>query len=202
HLGKYNHADGYVWKHASDLSKYGNNTAAAGCIQCHSTVQGGVNSCASCHEGGITSTQWHPADFTITHKDKLSKYGNNPAVAGCTACHGDTPAQNACTTCHTGGLTNTQWHPANYVGTHKDTLASFANNTKAAGCTECHGSTPAQNACTACHTNGLTNGQPTQWHPANWWITHAQKTKTTDKDSCNKCHNYVEPSCAKCHTSF
>ncbi|HYF91449.1 MAG TPA: cytochrome c3 family protein [Symbiobacteriaceae bacterium] len=202
HLGKYNHPQGYVFQHAGVLAEYGNNYAAAGCVQCHSTTQGGQNSCTSCHTNGITSDVWHPADFTITHKETLAQYGNNQGAAGCTQCHGQTPAQNACTTCHTGGITGTQWHAANFVGTHKDTLAQYGNNQVTAGCTQCHGETPARNSCTACHSNGLTSGQPTEWHPTNWWITHARTTTPNDVASCNKCHSYVEPSCSKCHTGF
>lgn len=152
HLGNYNHPQGYVFEHSDDLAVYGNNVAAAGCVQCHTTVPGGQNSCASCHKDG--------------------------------------------------SVTNTQWHAKNFVGTHKATLAQYGNNQAAAGCTTCHGETKAQNACASCHTNGLTNGQATQWHPSSWWITHAQTTKPSDVASCNQCHSYVEPSCSKCHSGF
>lgn len=203
HLGKYNHPAGYVFKHAGTLAAYGNNTAAAGCTQCHSTVQGGENSCAACHKGSLTNTEWHPAGYGYKHADTMAAYGNNPAVAGCTQCHSTTQSgPNSCATCHGENVTKSEWHPANYVATHKDTLAKVGNNQAVAGCTECHGETKAQNTCTACHSNGLTDGKPTVWHPKNWWIVHAQKTTPADAVSCNQCHSYVQPSCSQCHTKY
>lgn len=203
HLGKFAHPSGYVFKHDDVMANYGNNFAAAGCVQCHSQAPGGANSCASCHTGGLTGTLWHPTGFSANHSATMAQYKNNATAAGCTECHTTYQGgENSCASCHGDSLTGTQWHAADYVATHKNTLAQFGNDQVAAGCTDCHGDTPAQNTCTECHTNGLTNGKATTWHPRNWWIVHAQTTKPSDKESCNKCHSYVEPSCAQCHNKF
>jgi nitrate/TMAO reductase-like tetraheme cytochrome c subunit len=171
------------------------------CRQCHSpanpanptAAHASPQFCLNCHLRRYA----HPEGFTATHKDVVAAYGGDVKAAGCTQCHTETV--NSCTTCHTAGVGQKQaWHPEDFVATHKDVLAKYGGDVKAAGCTQCH--TETVNTCTACHTAGV--GQKQAWHPERWWIKHAQVTKPSDRDSCNRCHAYVEPSCSKCHRRY
>lgn len=206
HLSKVSHPAGYTQSHKQILAKYGNDQKAAGCTQCHTPT---VNSCTTCHQGGVKADQqWHPADWTITHKTTLAKYGNSQTAAGCATCHPTNDPKNttglSCTACHEGGVkADQQWHPADWVGTHSKTLAKVGDDPQAAGCTKCHPTNDKANvtglSCTACHKDGT--DKPTQWHPANWWISHARTTTPADAQTCNKCHSYVQPSCSQCHST-
>jgi hypothetical protein len=204
------HPSDWVGTHKDTLAQYGNSQSAAGCTKCHTNDTNDKTglSCTTCHTNGVGNTQqWHPTDWTATHKDTLAQAGNSAASAGCTQCHSTSKTDKSdlsCTTCHTNGVNNTQqWHPTDWVGTHKDALAKSGNNQTTAGCTQCHPTNDKANStglsCTACHKNGP--DQPTQWHPNFWWVTHAQTTKPSDAQSCNKCHSYIEPSCTKCHSN-
>jgi hypothetical protein len=211
HLSNYSHPLGYVLTHKQVLARYGNNQAAAGCTQCHTPTE---NSCTACHAGGVSgSQQWHPSNYVVTHKDTLARYNGSQTAAGCTKCHltpsnpSQAKAMNSCEACHTGGVSGQQqWHPADFVASHKDTLAQYNGDQAAAGCTQCHltpsSSTQATavNACEACHTSGV--GKTQQWHPDFWWVKHAQTTKPEDVASCQSCHAYVQPSCSQCHTKY
>lgn len=205
HLSRFSHPVSFVATHGKEVAKYGGSQSAAGCTQCHTST---VNSCTACHTGGVGSkTEWHPSNWVASHKNTLASFKNNPAAAGCTACHttsgsGDSASKVSCTDCHKSSSNfQQQWHPADWVGSHKNSLASYNGDPSAAGCTQCHSLTEKSasiTACAVCHTSGVGNKQ--QWHPANWWISHAQTTKPADEATCATCHTYIQPSCSKCHT--
>lgn len=197
HIGTYRHAANWVSTHMNPVNSAGGNPAKAGCTECHTQTE---NSCTSCHTGGLGSTLWHPGDFTSTHGSIVTAAGGNQAVAACASCH--TQTLNSCTDCHTGGVTGkTQWHPVDFVGTH-GSVVNGAGGQAAAGCTDCHTSAPNSTVqtCTACHTGGLE--KPTVWHPEMFWVSHARTTTPETMGACYQCHNYVEPSCSKCHTRY
>ncbi|MGE5676107.1 MAG: hypothetical protein ACM3XM_19890 [Mycobacterium leprae] len=202
HLGKYSHPLNWLDQHRFSLQSYGGDQTKAGCTQCHTAT---TNSCTSCHTNGVgNQQQWHPSDFVATHKDQLASYGDNPTAAGCTSCHTVTGSGfNSCVTCHTNGIESKEWHPAEFIATHKDQLAAVNDDPQAAGCTKCHTTSNTAktsfNSCTACHTDGL--NVATQWHPDNWWIAHAYQVNDSNKASCYSCHDYVQPACTKCHVN-
>jgi hypothetical protein len=206
HLSKFSHPSNYVSDHKQLLATYGNDQNAAGCTQCHTPA---TNSCTTCHQGGVEGLQeWHPSNWTVVHKDSMARYGNSQTAAGCTTCHPTNDPQNktglSCTACHEGGVkVGQQWHPADWVGTHRKSLARVGDDQVAAGCTTCHPTNDPANltglSCTACHKSGT--DKPTQWHPANWWVTHARTTTADNAQSCNECHAYVQPSCSQCHAT-
>jgi hypothetical protein len=204
HLTQFRHPAGFTGTHGKQLANYGGNQNAAGCTQCHTAT---VNSCARCHTNGVGNKQaWHPANWVGDHKATLAAFKNNPSAAGCTTCHSTTSNSGSsitsCTECHKSGSSfQQQWHPTDWVGSHKNSLASYNGNPSAAGCTQCHSLTDKNapiTSCAVCHTSGA--GAKQQWHPNLWFVSHARTTNASNEAACLTCHSYIQPKCSQCHS--
>lgn len=161
------------------------------CTTCHSSANpispkasyAKASYCADCH----LTPMPHPSAFVANHGAEAKK-----APATCETCHSPknvarptAPHANAgyCSNCH-----DNYEHEAGWVGTHGTAVT--------ASCSTCHtlqGQPGQHNTCAACHTS---NGK---WHDAMWFAKHGPIVTKQGDASCATCHNYVEPSCSKCH---
>lgn len=180
------HPAGYLSIHGTVSLSTGSGT----CESCHSSkspikeapTKAKQQDCTSCHAQPMP----HPARFVQNHGQIALQ---EPET--CVACHspknpanpnGSHASQQFCTSCHMSFK-----HPANWVAAHGTQVTE--------ACATCHtmpGKTGTKPACASCHTGG-------PWHPQLWYVSHARAVEEGGKAQCMTCHNYVQPSCTKCH---
>jgi nitrate/TMAO reductase-like tetraheme cytochrome c subunit len=201
------HPDGWLSRHAQGFQE-----KPELCASCHGTREQGFNltfqgdprrlsvenpSCTGCHAQPMP----HPSGWAAAHQAAAKA-----APQTCRQCHSPANPANPtaahaspqfCLDCHL----RRSAHPEGFVATHKDVLAKYGGDYKAAGCTQCH--TETVNSCTTCHTAGV--GQPQAWHPKDFVATHKDVLAKYGGDykaaGCTQCHTETVNTCTTCHTA-
>lgn len=124
------------------------------CARCHLTEEQGFDlavrqdpetlletpQCRDCHTGRNP----HPREVVVTNPAALAPVrverhpASLPTAPSCQTCHAGRTA--VCASCHQG----TEWHPADWVGTHRQSVWEKGP----ASCQTCHA---PPDACTGCH---------------------------------------------------